>query len=93
MSKQAAADQLQLFVEELVNALIECLQGRTWEGKDDAVAALVAIAGKCKDTVRSGPLASKVWMKDASEKATQTVVILSKRHSQFWKIFSTTFRR
>lgn len=52
MAKHAAPEQIQPFLDSLAAALMDCLQGRTWDGKEDAVAALVAMASKCKDTVR-----------------------------------------
>lgn len=53
MAKHANEEQLKDHLKPLVSALVECLQGRIWEGKDKAVAALVAIAGKCKETVKA----------------------------------------
>lgn len=51
MAKAALETDLQPHLGGLVAALVECLQGRTWDGKENAVAALVAIVTKCKGQV------------------------------------------
>lgn len=53
MCKYAQESDLLPHLEQLVSALVECMSGRTWDGKENAVSALVAMAAKCKARVSS----------------------------------------
>eukprot|EP00051_Salpingoeca_urceolata_P011781 m.146336 g.146336 ORF g.146336 m.146336 type:complete len:1908 (-) comp17250_c0_seq1:152-5875(-) len=48
MATHSAKDSLPPFAERLTAALLASLQGRTWDGKEAVVAALVAVASGCQ---------------------------------------------
>ena len=61
LCKYAQEADLKPRLEELIDALVECMSGRTWDGKENAVSALVAIAVVCKaHLVDNAALLSKV---------------------------------